>query len=280
MIHALSSAAARAFPGGSPTEIPAHLRPEFRLLKLAGRCAYAEIWQVQHRQTGRLLAVKQARVDCANPLAARRLLCNEALVLEQARGNHLVALREANLAAPTPYLVQEWLQGHLLAGRLALPEGLHPREALWIARQCAQALRDLLRAGYLHAGLKAESVFIERSGNVKLIDLGFAHLDQRSGASLDGRDAAHGRDPQRAAEPGCHEAGRVPVELRGLGRLIEQLLPGPLPRTHMGSGPAQHESRSLERFVMRLQWSIGRQGTPGLSGLIHELVRLELELAA
>jgi serine/threonine-protein kinase len=72
------------------------------------------------------------------------------------------------------YMVLEWHPGQTLERLLDAEPRLPIERALWIARQAAQGLRDLLQAGYTHGDVKPANVLVGHDGAVKLLDLGFA----------------------------------------------------------------------------------------------------------
>ena len=61
---------------------------------------------------------------------------------------------------------------------------LDPAEAVWIARQTAEALAALHRAGFLHGDVKPENLRLTSAGPAVLIDLGFAHRPGENAAFL------------------------------------------------------------------------------------------------
>src|SRR5699024_6703217 len=59
------------------------------------------------------------------------------------------------------------------------------RTAAWVARQTAEALAALHRAGYVHADVKPENVQLADAGTAVLLDLGFAHRPGETAALSD-----------------------------------------------------------------------------------------------
>jgi serine/threonine-protein kinase len=57
--------------------------------------------------------------------------------------------------------------------------------ALWIARQAAEALDAVHRAGYLHGDVKPGNLMISADGHATLLDLGFVREIAQSGSALD-----------------------------------------------------------------------------------------------
>jgi len=255
-----------------------------RLLELASRGPYAETWKAVDPGSGQTVALRQARFDCVNPAAARLLLANEAEVLALLRGHHAAALLEERLGDSPPALVQEWLRGETLARRLATRGHLPPRDALWVARQCAQGLRVLQQAGFLHGALVPENVFIESTGKVRLINLGFARVDV---TPADRQLEASGRPAEIWPEPGSDQP------IRQLGALLCLMLGGCLPggRGARQAGDAANPwkqplrslpkevARDVEHLMLRLAANQPLRRAVRLDELIGQLVGLELRAA-
>jgi serine/threonine-protein kinase len=254
---------------------------------------------VRHRPTGRILALKQLRTDRDDQSAARRILQNEAEVAARVRSDFAVRLVGARLDAQPPFLILEWLAGRTLESRLGTGQRLFCREALWIARQCAQGMHALLIAGFTHGDIKPSNIFILEDGSVKLIDLGFARPDR-----LPTNDLAIERLPSLTGTPEylapeaflAGDAAGVGRDIYSLGVTMYRMLTGTLPftgvtvvevvRQHQGSLPhplralAPDVPREVSGLIQRLlsKQPIRRGG--GLSSLIRELIGLELLLLA
>jgi len=274
-------------------------REDFELIRLAGRGTYAEVWQVRHRPTGTLLALKQLRTDRDDQPAARRIIENEAEVAGKVSSEFVVRLVHSQLDADPPYLILEWLEGRTLEARLAPEQRLFCREALWIARQCAQGMHALLIAGYMHGDIKPSNIFLLGDGSVKLIDLCFARADRLADADL-----AH--EPERFLTgtpeylaPEALLAGDssgVGRDMYSLGVTLYRMLTGALPftgdnvaevlRQHQGSLPhrlralAPDVPREVDELVQRLLSKQPLRRGAGLSWLIRDLIGLELLLLA
>ena len=168
---------------------------------------------------------------------------------------------DACTEATPPYLLLEWLSGKTLESRLSITSKLFCREALWIARQCAQGMHSLLVAGYTHGDIKPSNIFICDDGCVKLIDLGFACPDQLStidlqnaaGSSLAGTPEYLAPEAlvQRNSPRGPSGISR---DIYSLGVTLYRMLTGTLPfqgetvvdvlRQHQQSLPAPLRSTS------------------------------------
>jgi len=276
---------------GLPDVSPAELDAEFERKELVGQGAFAEVWRVQDRQSGCWYALKQLRADCQNQIAGQQLLLNEAEIATRVSSLHLVRLHGMQSHGSGPHLIFEWLSGETLETRLARVGRLGPREALWVARQCAQGLKDLLTAGFTHGDIKPSNIFLCRSGLVKLIDLGFSRPDHRVvddlGPSLMGTPEYLAPDALVSAE----QSG-LNRDLYALGVTLYRSLTGSTPfqgdsvaevmRQQQSLVPtrlrtlAPHVPTEVETLVERLLSKQPLRRRTGLHALVHELVGLEL----
>jgi serine/threonine-protein kinase len=274
-------------------------RADFDLVSLAGRGSFAEVWKVCDLATGESKALKRLRNDCANPAAARRIIENEAEVAHKIDSLYVVKLCDACLDADPPYLVLEWLSGRTLESRLSAQPDMTCREAVWIARQCAQGMQALLVAGYAHGDIKPSNIFLADSGQVKLIDLGFARPDRLRTPEITGvlGSALTGTPEYLAPEALVSgDPGGVARDLYSLGVTLFRMLTGTLPfsgesvsdvlRQHQQAVAPHLRSlvpgvpREVSEFVHRLLAKQPVRRAGGLSWLVHDLIALELLLLA
>jgi serine/threonine protein kinase len=88
---------------------------------------------------------------------------------------HLVRVLDVHVLRPPYFLVMELLKGESLRRRLRRDYRLDVPTTVWVARQTAEALTALHRAGFVHGDLKPDNVRLVDDGTAILIDLGFAH---------------------------------------------------------------------------------------------------------
>src|SRR5262249_19783581 len=88
---------------------------------------------------------------------------------------HLVEILYAHVTRPPYFLVLELLPGESVRQRLQREYRIDVATALWIARQTAEALACLHRAGFVHSDVKPDNIHLVDNGTAKLLDLGFAH---------------------------------------------------------------------------------------------------------
>src|SRR5205823_9529691 len=116
---------------------------------------------------------------------AVKLLQREARACLAVRHPQLVRLRDAHVTRPPYFLVMDLLPGESLRSRLRRDYRLDVPTALWIARQTAESLAALHRAGFIHGDVKPDNIRMTGEGNAILLDLGFAHRPGENAAFLE-----------------------------------------------------------------------------------------------
>jgi serine/threonine protein kinase len=154
---------------------PAPVIPGYELLKPLGGGPLTCVYSARDCETDSACAVKVLRAECADEATAIKLLQREARTGLSVRHPHLVRFVEAHVTRPPYFLVMELLAGEALRRRLRRDYRLDLGTTLWIARQTAEALAALHRAGFVHSDVKPDNIRLVDDGTAKLIDLGFSH---------------------------------------------------------------------------------------------------------
>ncbi|HXG12278.1 MAG TPA: serine/threonine-protein kinase, partial [Gemmataceae bacterium] len=134
-------------------------------------CVYA----ARNCTTDTPCAVKVLREDWEDQTTAIKLMQREARAGLAVRHPHLVRFLDAHVTRPPYFLVMELLAGESLRRRLRRDYRLDLATTVWVARQTAEALAALHRAGFLHGDVKPDNIRLVDDGTAVLIDLGFAH---------------------------------------------------------------------------------------------------------
>jgi tetratricopeptide (TPR) repeat protein len=200
----------------------------YRVLRPIARGGMAEVYEVEHIESGEHLALKQLM---AKGTALQRFNREyEAMI----RLNHpnIVRVYHYGLHDGMPWLTMELLRGDQVqvaaknAGRPG--DAARNREVIRIAHDVARALDHIHRRGLVHRDLKSANVLVLPDGRVKILDFGTTRL-------VDGLEAItkpgeflgtlHYAAPEQVR--GKDLDGRA--DLYALGTLMYRLLSGVLP---------------------------------------------------
>jgi serine/threonine protein kinase len=190
------------------------------------------VYSARDSATGELCAVKLLRPDWEDQPTAVKLLQREARTGLAIRHPHLVPFLFAHVTRPPYFLVMELLKGESLRRRLRRDDRLDVLSALWIVRQCAEALTALHRAGFLHGDIKPDNIRLVEDGHAVLIDLGFAHRPGEN-AHLLKRGYVLGTVDYLAPELcAFDEETETCSDIFSLGVTLFEMLTGQLPYPH------------------------------------------------
>src|SRR3954447_22693561 len=159
--------------------------PGYDLLRPLGGGPLTEVFAARRHVDDKPCALKLPREIWPGHTTAVRLLRREYRVLRAIRHPHLVRLLDAHVTDPPYFLALEYLDGETLRDRLQRDYALDLRTTVWIARQMAEALTSLHRAGFIHGDVKPENVRLLEAGTAVLVDLGFAHRPGENGVFAD-----------------------------------------------------------------------------------------------
>ena len=203
--------------------------PGYELLQDLGGGPLTCVYSARESATGKVCAVKVLREDWEDEVTGVKLLQREARAGLTVRHAHLVRFLDAHVTRPPYFLVMEMLGGESLRRRLRRDYRLDLATAVWVARQTAEALAALHRAGFLHADVKPENIRLVNDGTAILIDLGFAHRPGENASFLE-QGYVLGTAKYLAPELcGPAPTGDQGSDLFSLGVTLFEMLSGRLP---------------------------------------------------
>ncbi len=161
----------------------------WQLVRLLGEGALTRVYLARPADSPEATpayAVKALRREWWNDSQAIELLRREALVGRRVTHPQLASVLASQLAQPPFFLVMPRLPGETVAIKLAEDRRPSLPEALWIARQTAEALTALQQTtGMTHGDVKPANLMVAPDGHATLIDLGFCRTAEESNGWAD-----------------------------------------------------------------------------------------------
>ncbi len=214
----------------------------YRILDLLGEGGMGRVFRALHTRLGREVALKVIRREkLANPLTVRRFRQEIQAVAHLSHPNVVLAF-DADEAGGDHYLAMEFVDGvdltKLVRDRGPLPVPM----ACDYVRQAAIGLHHAFERGLVHRDVKPSNMIAAKTGQVKVLDLGLAMLNEAPGGEDATRVTQEGfvigtpdfLAPEQAQNP-LHVDTRADVY--ALGATLYYLLTGRVP--YEGSNPTE-----------------------------------------
>jgi len=145
-----------------------------RIRGILGVGSFARVYEVDAPGFERPLALKLTREPVTANEQAQRAL-REITILRSLTNPHVVRMFDAGLRPDGHiYLLMDLLKGSTLDEWHDFSEPLHPAQAVTIIHQACLGLAEAHAMGVVHRDVKPENIFIERDGQIKLLDFGLA----------------------------------------------------------------------------------------------------------
>jgi serine/threonine protein kinase len=159
----------------------------YRVLDRIGSGKAGAIYLCEHRGLGRRrVAVKVLLERCANDETALQRFYREARAAAALNHSSFVRAFDVAREGHLHYLVMEYIDGVNLLQMVQAEGPLPPTVVADYLRQAARGLQHAHDAGLVHRDIKPSNLMVDRSGTVKVLDLGLASIAE------DGLDLTQG----------------------------------------------------------------------------------------
>ena len=156
-----------------------HRVGKYELLECLGGTS-AHVYRARDRNLGRTVAFKiLSETGLADHETKARFLAEARLTGSLAHEN-VIAFYDYGEENGRPFLVMEYLAGESLRSQIREGRSGDLRAKLLVARQIAGALAYVHSKGIIHRDVKPDNIWVDLSGQVKLVDFGIAKSDALS----------------------------------------------------------------------------------------------------
>lgn len=203
----------------------------YRLLSKIGEGESGEVYEAEHVELGRRLAIKILAPEHGSAKDAVDRFRREARAIATLSHPNLCTLYDFGRSLDgRVFLAMELLKGQSIDRYLREARGMDWREAVAIAIEATKALEAAHGAGVVHRDLKPANLFLLRKGGLKLVDFGVALA--LSDVATQGEEqrqkgfAIFGTPEYMAPEQVAGEAVDGRCDLYALGCVLYELVTG------------------------------------------------------
>jgi serine/threonine protein kinase len=152
------------------------IQGKYKVLERLGSGGNASVFLCEHLTMRRPVALKvlPAKV-AASPGGLERFL-REARIAAQLKHANLVSAYDVDQSAGMHFLVMEFIDGTTLHHLVKSFGPLHFVRAAHYIRQAAEGLQYAHECGLVHRDIKPGNILLERSGTIKILDMGLARF--------------------------------------------------------------------------------------------------------
>jgi serine/threonine protein kinase len=151
------------------------LAGKYRVLGPLGAGGMGEVYLCEHQVMRRRVAVKVLPSRPDDPTALERFR-REARAVAQLHHPNIVGGHDIDRDGKVHFLVMEYIDGSTFHAIVRNRGPMDPVRAAHYVRQAALGLQHAHEAGLVHRDIKPSNLLLDRSGTVKILDLGLARF--------------------------------------------------------------------------------------------------------
>jgi serine/threonine protein kinase len=200
----------------------------YELLERIGEGGMGWVYRARHKRLSSLAAVKilKLKINESRDVLAR--FVREGRAAASLRHPHIATAFDAGEDGPWNFIAFEFLEGENLRQIVVRDGPLSPPLAIAYLRQAAAGLAHAHDQGIVHRDVKPANIMLERTGNIKVLDLGLAAVrSHQDGLDVTTVDALMGTIDYMAPEQGLDpRRANAQSDIYSLGCTLYYLLTG------------------------------------------------------
>jgi serine/threonine protein kinase len=208
------------------------LSGKYKVLGPLGAGGMGHVFLCEHLVMRRRVAVKVLPTSRSNNVAALERFHREARAVARLHHPNIVVGHDIDRDGKLHFLVMEYIDGSTLHQLVRDRGPLDPLRAAHYIRQAALGLQHAHEAGLVHRDVKPSNLLLDRTGTIKVLDLGLARFfrDETDDLSRDNLQSPLGTTDFMAPEQALdsHQAD-IRADIYSLGATFYYLLAGHSP---------------------------------------------------
>jgi len=198
----------------------------YKILEKIGEGGMGVVYKAEDTKLKRTVALKLLPPELTKDAQARARFIQEAQAAAALDHPNICAVHEIGEAEGATYIVMPYIKGQSLKEKIAAgPIGVE--EALSIAGQVAEGLKEAHDRGITHRDIKPANIMLTEKAQAKIMDFGLAKLE--AGADLTRTMAVVGTAAYMSPEQARGEAVDLRTDIWSFGATLYEMLTGQKP---------------------------------------------------
>jgi len=198
----------------------------YKIVDKLGEGGMGSVWKAEDTKLNRLVALKTLSPHLAENEEARERFVREAQAASALNHPSITTVYDLLDDDGQHFICMEYVEGKTIRDMVE-SDRVGVKKAVDITLQATEALGTAHRKGILHRDVKSANIMVSMEGNVKVMDFGLAHLEERSQLTRTGTTMgtlAYSSPEQLTGRPYDERS-----EIWSLGVVFYELLTGKLP---------------------------------------------------
>jgi serine/threonine protein kinase/formylglycine-generating enzyme required for sulfatase activity len=158
---------------------------QYELLELVGKGGMGLVYKARHERLGQIVALKVLSLARVNEPRMQERFHREIQAAGKIEHPNVVRATYSDESDGVPFLVMEFVDGIDLSALLKIRGPLSVAEGCELIRMAAIGLDQIHQAGMVHRDLKPGNLMLSSDGQVKIMDLGLALLNEHVSMATD-----------------------------------------------------------------------------------------------
>jgi len=201
----------------------------FELIDLVARSNMASIFKAYDLKAGEAVAIKAPLMSVESDLGGYERFQREEEIGLTLDHPSILKFIKVDGKKSRPYLVMEFIEGEMLADRMARIKPMPENDAARIVSGVCDALDYLYRRGIVHRDLKPQNIILCRDGSLRLIDFGLARTAKSRRLTFAGLTSVMGTPDYIAPEQVKGKRGDHQSDIYSLGAILYEMVTGSAP---------------------------------------------------
>jgi serine/threonine protein kinase len=198
----------------------------YRLLEKIGEGGMGVVYKAEDTKLKRTVALKFLPPELTRDSQAKARFAQEAQAAAALDHPNICAVFEIGEAEGATYIAMPYVKGRSLKERIAAGP-LSMEEALDIAGQVAEGLKEAHERGIIHRDIKPANIMLTEKGHAKIMDFGLAKLE--AGVDLTKTMAVMGTVAYMSPEQARGEEVDLRTDIWSFGATLYEMLTGQKP---------------------------------------------------